>query len=151
MREDKHAAYDPKPQFNPGMFEMFDTHRAIKRLEKEGGLSEKAAVSIVDMFSENIRRDMSSLATKVEVADIKVKIAEIKATMATKQDVAHLKEIMATKEDMHKMRADMHKMGADMHKMYADMLKAVAAMLAVAVGCLGALMKFMPAIERMFQ
>ncbi len=55
---------------------IFDTYNLVKRLEKTG-LKENQAQEIVHIFAESRNFDMSNLATKADVNNIK-------ETMATK-------------------------------------------------------------------
>lgn len=108
-----------------GEFKMFDTLKSSKRLQKEGGLTEKAAATIVDVLAESSKHDLANLATKQDVhavkQDLQLVEQKLKAEIAlVNTRVSHIEEKMATKEDLEKMQS--------------YLLKTMAAMLAGTAG-----------------
>ncbi len=56
---------------------MFDTHKYIKQLQSKG-FKEAQAASIVELVSESRAHDLSNLATKEDIANVRGEISNVR-------------------------------------------------------------------------
>ncbi len=62
------------------MATVLDTHRVVKRLQ-DAGASEQLAETWTDILRESRELDLSQLATKADIAEVRRELVELKAEL----------------------------------------------------------------------
>ena len=81
-------------------YKTFDTHKYIKSLQ-ETGFNEQQAKILVKSLLESRDFDLSILATREQISEVKTEIAQLDSKLS--------KEISATREQVSEVKSDLQK------------------------------------------
>lgn len=81
-------------------YKTFDTHKYIKSLQ-ETGFNEQQAEILVKSLLESRDFDLSILATREQISEVKTEIAQLDSKLS--------KEISATREQVSEVKSDLQK------------------------------------------
>jgi chromosome segregation ATPase len=140
------------------MATVLDTRRISRRL-READVPDAQADAIVDAILEVRDRDLSALATKADLAelraDLQADIAAVRSEMATKVELAALRtefraeigsvraEVGSVRAEVGSVRAEVAALRKDMGDMRADTLKWTVGLLVAQTGIVAALIRFL--------
>jgi predicted nucleic acid-binding Zn-ribbon protein len=96
-------------------YKTFDTHKYIKSLQ-ESGFNEKQAEVLVKSLLESRDFDLSILATREQISEVKIEIAQLDSKLS--------KEISAIREQVSEVKSDLQK---DIAEVKSELQKEIAA------------------------
>jgi predicted nucleic acid-binding Zn-ribbon protein len=96
-------------------YKTFDTHKYIKSLQ-ETGFNEQQAEMLVKSLLESRDFDLSILATREQISEVKIEIAQLDSKLS--------KEISAIREQVSEVKSDLQK---DIAEVKSELQKEIAA------------------------
>jgi len=96
-------------------YKTFDTHKYIKNLQ-ETGFNEQQAEMLVKSLLESRDFDLSILATREQISEVKIEIAQLDSKLS--------KEISAIREQVSEVKSDLQK---DIAEVKSELQKEIAA------------------------